>query len=193
MLGEAASTEFFLTSSEWHDEDAWPSRWPLQCIFLRVPLCFGTYCGDFFPGLYLALYYHTIVLGSLVINESITQKPFEFFCVAAFKKGPSIYPQCRKDVSNLSFAFYIFPLPAGVSLADDQVGGHRKLGAKNVGTWGRPRRGTSAVKLHLQKVMLNFHVYLKLRRYTVYDHISLDLQECLALRVFSRYCTLSLS
>jgi len=47
MLGEAASTEFFLTSSEWHDE----------------------------------------------------------------------------DVSNLSFAFYIFPLPAGVSLADDQVGG----------------------------------------------------------------------
>lgn len=47
MLGVAASTEFFLTSSEWHDE----------------------------------------------------------------------------DVSNLSFAFYIFPLPAGVSLADDQVGG----------------------------------------------------------------------
>lgn len=69
----------------------------------------------------------------IISDKSITQKPFEFFCVAAFKKGPSIYPQCRKDVSNLSFAFYIFPLPAGVSLADDQVGGHRKLGAKNVG------------------------------------------------------------
>ena len=64
----------------------------------------------------------------------MTLKSLLNFSVLLPSMGPSIYPQCRKDVSNLSFAFYIFPLPAGVSLADDQVGGHRKLGAKNVGT-----------------------------------------------------------
>ena len=55
--------------------------------FCVLPFVLAHTVGIFFPGLYLALYYHTIVLGSLVINESITQKPFLCCCLQKVPQG----------------------------------------------------------------------------------------------------------
>ena len=87
------------------------------------------------------------------------------FSLLLTSMGQSISPRCCKDVSNLSFAFYIFPLPAGVSLADDLVGGRGKIGSQKRGRLidlegTLAESATPTIHTQFSHVYVKFYLYI---------------------------------